>query len=69
MTIACYVDRPLLSIVCVGSIHSMINFSLCEKLSKVLDLSIVRGEGRAPEINVTKSAIINELKSIYCVDL
>ena len=36
--------------VCVGSIRSMINFVLCEKGSKVLDLSIVRGEGRAPEL-------------------
>ena len=29
---------------------------VCEKSSKVLDLSMVRGKGRPPESNVTKSA-------------
>ena len=38
----------------VSSIPSMINGSLCEKGSKVLDFSIVRGEKRAPEI-ITRS--------------
>ena len=41
MTLAWWVDRPFLSIVCIGSIPRMINFFLCEKGSKVFDLSIV----------------------------
>ena len=62
-----WVDGPLLlSMVCVGSIPS-INFCLNEKAVKVLDLRIVRGEGRAPKITVAKSARFDELENIYFV--
>ena len=70
MTIAWWVDRPFLSMACVGSIPSMIRFFLCEKSSKVLDLCIGRGEGRAPEIIVTKSAtFMNSETNIFLVAL
>ena len=49
VTMAWWVYRPLLNMLCVGSIASMIYLFLCEKSSKVLDLSIVRAEGRALE--------------------
>ena len=48
--------RPLLSMVCGGSIPSMNYFLFCEKGSKFPDLSIARGKERAPESNVTESA-------------
>ena len=53
--------------VCVGSISSAVNFFLCEQGSKGLDLSTVRGEGRAPEITVTKAARFDELDNISFV--
>ena len=64
--IAWWVGGPRLSMVCVGSIPS-INFCLNEKAVKVLDLRIVRGEGRAPKITVAKSARFDELENIYFV--
>ena len=54
VAVAWWIDRLLLSMICVGSIPGVINFFLCEKGSKVLDFSIVRGEKRAPEI-ITRS--------------
>ena len=45
----------------------MINIFLYEKGSKVLDVSIVRGEGRAPENTVTKSARFDELENVTFV--
>ena len=51
---------------CVDSIPSVVNF-FWEKGSKVFDLSIVRGKGRAPVIDVTKSARFNELVNIFFV--
>ena len=48
--------------------HDLIQLFLCAKGSKVLDLSIVRGEGRATEITaVMSSARFNELENIYFV--
>ena len=67
LTIAWWVGRLLLSMACVGSIASVINLFLCEKGSEALDLNIVRGEGRAPWITVTKPARINEVGDIYFV--
>ena len=41
--------------------------SLCDKGSKFLHLSIVRGERRAPEITFTMSARFNELGTVSLV--
>ena len=53
--VAWWVDRQLLSMVCVGSIPSMAKVPTSmksQKGSKVLHLSIVRGEGMAPGITI-----------------
>ena len=69
MTTAWWVDHPLLlSMVCAGSIPSMMIFFLYEKGSKALDLSIVSvARGEAREINVRKSARFNEFGNISLV--
>ena len=47
----------------------MINFFLCEKGSKVLDPSIVRGEGIAPEANAGESRCFELQRNILLIRL
>ena len=51
-------DRPFLGMVCV------INVFVCEKARRFF-IYIVRGEGHAPEIYITKPARFDELENIY----
>lgn len=67
VAVAWWIDRLLLSMICVGSIPGVINFFLCEKGSKVLDLIIFRGEGGRVEITVTKLAKFDELENLSLV--
>ena len=63
VTVAWWVDCPLLlSMVCVGSIPSVIKFFLCEQLEVSLSQRLVRGAGRAPKITATKSARFHDLE-------
>ena len=49
-------------------IYFEVFFFLREKSSKVhLDLTIVRGQGRAPEVTATESARFDELENRYFV--